>query len=80
VIFGCLLLARSLDFLTTYMVTPDLKREWNPVIRWLGWRWSILANIIACWIFSAARVPSLLIIIGSVLVAAWNYCVYKLDE
>jgi len=69
----CLLLARSMDLITTYMVTPDLRLEVNPLVRWLGWRWWIVVNVLVCLWVSSSRPVACIIIIGSVLVAGWNY-------
>lgn len=43
-----LVLARAFDLWTTWRVTPDLQLEANPLIRWVGWRWTIVLNVIAC--------------------------------
>jgi len=36
---------RAADLLVTWRITPDLSREINPLIRLMGWRWTILLNL-----------------------------------
>jgi hypothetical protein len=48
-------LCRCADLWTTYLCSPDLKRELNPLWRWLGWRWTIAVNVVLCpvaaWVY-----------------------------
>ena len=39
---GLLVAARGMDFLSTWIATPRLVLEANPLARRLGWRWAIL--------------------------------------
>ena len=74
----CLLLvllafSRAMDFLSTWVATPNLVLEGNPIAKKLGWRWGILLNVViclavACWPVSAVAVST-----TSVLVAARNF-------
>ncbi len=68
-----LLVSRAADFLSTWVATPNLVLEGNPLARWLGWKWGSFINLILCGTMAAS--PPLAIIIGttSVLVAARNF-------
>ncbi len=64
--------ARSMDLLSTWIATPRLTLEGNPIARRLGWRWGIpmngaLALVFACWPLLAIS-----LITTSCLVAARN--------
>ncbi len=73
VFLALLLFARGMDFLSTWIATPRMVLEGNPVAKWLGWKWGGLVNLGVCMI--AARYPLASIIIGttSLLVAARNF-------
>ena len=43
-----LLLARGVDFCSTWVATPNLVLEGNPIAKKLGWRWGILLNFASC--------------------------------
>ncbi len=68
-----LLFARGADFLSTWIATPNLILEANPIARRLRWKWGIPVNLALCAGF--ARWPLIAIIIGttSALVAARNF-------
>ncbi|MST93775.1 MAG: hypothetical protein EXS33_00625 [Pedosphaera sp.] len=70
---AAIVFARGMDFLSTWIATPRLKLEANPIAKFLGWKWGIalnvlLAPLLACW-------PLAAVIVGttSVLVAARNF-------
>lgn len=70
---GLLLFARSMDFLSTWVATPNLELEGNPVAKLLGWRWGILVNLLICFVLSFWHVTAIAISTMSVLVAARNF-------
>lgn len=72
-IVALLLLARSVDFLSTWIATPNLELEANPIARKLGWRGSIILNLVVCVLFAMWPLPAIIIITASVLVAARNF-------
>jgi hypothetical protein len=39
-----------LDILTTYLVSPDLELEANPIIRYFNWNWNILLSVVSACI------------------------------
>ena len=65
--------ARGMDFLSTWVATPNLVLEGNPIAKKLGWRWGAIVNIVIClgmafWPATAIAVSTM-----SVLVAARNF-------
>jgi hypothetical protein len=68
-----LVICRGMDTLSTWVATPNLELEGNPVMKELGWRWGIgisfaLSITLACW-----PLPAIAISTMSVLVAARNF-------
>src|SRR5205823_12789987 len=81
-IFGskgyCLMLlalffSRGMDILSTWVATPNLVLEGNPVAKLLGWRWGILVNIVFCFAVAFSAVTGIAISTMSLLVAARNF-------
>ena len=73
-LFASLALAgRSADLISTYIATPNLALEGNPLARRLGWRWGIPINALAS--LGIGCFPSLAIAVAttSALVAARNF-------
>jgi hypothetical protein len=70
---GLLFLTRGLDVISTWIATPNLVLEGNPVAKTLGWRFGILANLAICAIFGAWPLTAIVISTTSVLVAARNF-------
>jgi hypothetical protein len=65
--------SRGADFLSTWVATPHLVLEGNPIAKWLGWKWGAVVNAVmvaslAMWPLSAIVVST-----ASVLVAARNF-------
>lgn len=72
--YGCaaIALGRGADMMSTWIATPGLELEGNPVARWLGWRRGAILNILllpvlACWPMLAVSLST-----TSCLVAARN--------
>lgn len=72
-LLAVLLTARGADFLSTWIATPNLVLEANPISKRLGWRWGIVANVVLCALFAAWPLPSIVISTTSLLVAARNF-------
>ncbi|MCS7338260.1 MAG: hypothetical protein NZ739_08515 [Verrucomicrobiae bacterium] len=72
-LLALLLGTRALDFLSTWIATPNLVLEGNPVARKLGWRWGIPVNIVVCVALAFWIVPATILITTSALVAARNF-------
>ena len=68
-----LLFARGMDLLSTWIATPNLKLEANPIARKLGWKGGTVLNLALCLAFAAWPLPAIVIITTSLLVAARNF-------
>lgn len=74
-LLAALAFARGMDLLSTYVATPNLALEGNPIAKKLGWRWGGLLNVIICGVFAAWPMVSIILTTTSLLVAAKNYSV-----
>ena len=72
-LLSVLLFARGMDFLSTWVATPHLVLEGNPIAKWLGWKWGALLNLALCIGFARAPLPAVIIATTSLLVAARNF-------
>ncbi len=68
-----LLFARGMDFLSTWIATPNLLLEANPLARRLRWRWGLPVNLLLCVGFAKMPLTAIIIATTSVLVAARNF-------
>src|SRR5260370_39729305 len=68
-----LLVARGMDVLSTWVATPNLLLEGNPIARKLGWRWGLPITFGMCVVVAFWALPSIVISTASVLVAARNF-------
>jgi hypothetical protein len=74
----CLLLlllvfARGMDFLSTWIATPNLVLEGNPLAKKLGWQWGLLVNIVLVGALALWPLSAIVVATASVLVAARNF-------
>jgi hypothetical protein len=74
----CLLLlllvfARGMDFLSTWIATPNLVLEGNPLAKKLGWQWGLLLNIVLVGVLAMWPLSAIVVATASVLVAARNF-------
>lgn len=71
----CLLLlfSRGMDFLSTWVATPHMVLEGNPIAKKLGWRWGGLVNLAICFGFALWETPAVVISTTSLLVASRNF-------
>lgn len=72
-LLACLVSARSMDFLSTWIATPNLVLEANPLAKKMGWRVGLVLNAVLCCFFALWPLPSIVIITTSLLVAARNF-------
>ena len=72
-LLGLLLSTRGADFLSTWVATPHLVLEGNPLAKKLGWKWGSLLNLAVCLVFAAWPLSALVIATTSALVAARNF-------
>jgi hypothetical protein len=71
VLCALLLFARIGDVGTTFLITPSLKLEANPIIRKLGWRFALL-TLAACALPYLSLPVAVIVLIGSLFVSASN--------
>ncbi len=71
--FTLLVAARGMDFLSTWIATPNMVLEGNPVAKKLGWRGGIPVNLGLCALLAFWPLPAIVLITTSVLVAARNF-------
>lgn len=71
--FALLVTARGMDFLSTWIATPNLILEANPIARRIGWKIGAVVNLILCLGLAAWPLPAVVVITSSLLVAARNF-------
>src|SRR5512137_3208921 len=72
-LFLLLLVSRGMDFLSTWVATPNMVLEGNPIAKKLGWKWGIPVNFALCFGLAFWPLPAIVISTTSVLVAARNF-------
>jgi len=65
--------SRGMDFLSTWIATPNLALEGNPIAKKLGWKWAVLLNIAICLVLPLWPLSTIVVSTASVLVAARNF-------
>jgi hypothetical protein len=73
IMFALLAFARGTDFLSTWVATPHLVLEGNPIAKWLGWKWGALVNVVLVLSLAAWPLSAIVVSTASVLVAARNF-------
>jgi len=73
IFLALLLFSRGADFLSTWIATPTLALEGNPLAKKLGWKFGLLVNIAFCVAFAFYPFVAIIISTTSVLVAARNF-------
>ncbi|MBM3877696.1 MAG: hypothetical protein FJ386_13440 [Verrucomicrobia bacterium] len=73
VMLALLVFARGMDFLSTWIATPNLLLEANPIARKLGWRWGAVFNAVICVLAAAWTLAAIVVSTTSLLVAARNF-------
>jgi hypothetical protein len=71
--FALLLFARAMDFFSTWIATPNLVLEGNPLAKKLGWKWGLLLNIAIVFLLAQWPLSAIVVATASVLVAARNF-------
>ena len=72
-LFLLLIVSRGMDFLSTWVATPNMLLEGNPIAKKLGWKWGILLNFALCLGFAFWPLPAIVISTTSALVASRNF-------
>jgi len=73
IFLALLVFSRGMDFLSTWVATPHMVLEGNPIAKRLGWKWGGAANAVLCLGFACAPLPAIIISTTSLLVAARNF-------
>jgi hypothetical protein len=73
VLLCALVFSRGTDFLSTYVATPSLALEANPLAKKLGWKLGGLVNIALCLLLAEWPLTAIIICTASLLVAARNF-------
>src|SRR5688572_7719667 len=73
ILLACVAFARGMDFLSTWVATPNLLLEANPIARKMGWKVGIAINVVLCFAFAFWPLPAVVITTTSILVAARNF-------
>jgi hypothetical protein len=68
-----LVFSRGMDFLSTWIATPNLALEGNPIAKKLGWKWSMLLNVAICLALPVWPLSAIVVATASTLVAARNF-------
>src|SRR6266496_6300637 len=68
-----LLVSRGADILSTWIATPNMVLEGNPLAKMLGWKWGSFINLVMCGVFAAWPMAAIVIGTTSVLVASRNF-------
>ena len=58
-LLAILLFARGMDILSTWVATPNLVLEGNPIAKILGWRWGLPVNFVLCVALAFWPLPEL---------------------
>lgn len=72
-IFLLVFVSRGMDILSTWVATPNMVLEGNPIAKKLGWKWGIPINFLLCFGLAFWPLPAIVISTTSVLVAARNF-------
>jgi hypothetical protein len=72
-LFVLLFVSRGMDVISTWLATPNLVLEGNPVAKLLGWRWGLPVNLAFCFGFAFWPFTAIVISTISVLVASRNF-------
>ena len=73
IMLAILVISRGTDFLSTWVATPHLVLEGNPIAKWLGWKWGAVVNVVLVSTLSMWPLSAIVVSTASVLVAARNF-------
>lgn len=72
-LFAFLVFSRGMDFLSTWVATPNLVLEGNPIAKKLGWTWGLIVNVAVVILLAMWPVAAIVVSTASVMVAARNF-------
>ena len=70
---AALAFSRGMDFLSTWVGTPNLALEANPIARLMGWKIGLPVNLVLVFVLALWPLPAVVISTASLLVAARNF-------
>jgi hypothetical protein len=73
VFLSILAFSRGMDFFSTWVATPNLVLEGNPIAKKLGWRGGVIFNVVFCGAVAVWPLPAIMVSTMSLLVAARNF-------
>src|SRR6185503_16119727 len=73
IMLAILVFSRGTDFLSTWVATPHLVLEGNPIAKWLGWKWGAVVNVVLATSLAMWPISAIVVSTASVLVAARNF-------
>ena len=73
IFLAALAFGRGMDFLSTWLGTPNLVLEANPLAKWMRWRIALVVNVALIVIVAHWLLPTVIITTTSLLVAARNF-------
>lgn len=73
ILLGLLVFSRGTDFLSTWVATPNLVLEGNPIAKKLGWTWGLIVNVALVVFLAMWPVAAIVVSTASVMVAARNF-------
>jgi hypothetical protein len=73
IMLAILVFSRGADFLSTWVATPHLVLEGNPIAKWLGWKWGSVVNLVLVATLAKWPLSAIVVSTASVLVAARNF-------
>ena len=73
IMLGALVFGRGMDILSTWVATPNLVLEANPIARRLGWRWGLVVNAVLCGAMAFYPLAAVVVVTTSLMVAARNF-------
>ena len=62
-----LVFSRGMDFLSTWIATPNLALEGNPIAKKLGWKWGVLLNVVLVFVLSLWPLSAIVVATASVM-------------
>ena len=65
--------SRGMDFLSTWIATPNLVLEGNPIAKKMGWQWGVVVNVVLITALALWPLSAIVVATASVLVAARNF-------
>lgn len=72
-LLALLVFSRGMDMLSTWVATPNLVLEGNPLAKKLGWRGNIALGVVVSVVFAVWPIAAVIISTTSILVAARNF-------